>query len=102
ETFIQGSKKLKEFFTELVSDKDQLGDDPLEYMMQMLTANDFNSLLITTIYFLDEHQDLRKEHVMAILKIKGDVKHKEKKDLLIYIKNRKTLFGENRLKFFED
>ncbi|XP_073466510.1 uncharacterized protein [Aquarana catesbeiana] len=102
ETFVQGSKKLKEFFTELVSDEDQLGNDPLEYMGQMLTANDFESLQTTTIYFLNEHQDLRKEHLVTILKIKGGIKHEEKAKLLYYIENRKILFGENRLKFFED
>lgn len=44
----------------------------------------------------------RKEHLMAILKIKGGIKHEEKIKLLYYVKNRKILFGENRLKFFED
>ncbi|XP_040189709.1 uncharacterized protein LOC120921112 [Rana temporaria] len=102
EAFVQGSVKLKEFFTELVSDEDQLGVDPLEYMRQMLTATDFESLQTTTFCFLDEHKDLRKEHLMAILKIKGGIKHEEKIKLLYYVKNRKILFCENRLNFFED
>ncbi|KAM5129943.1 uncharacterized protein ACMZJ9_020395 isoform 2-T2 [Mantella aurantiaca] len=102
ELFVQGIEKLKEFFSEWVSDKHQLGEDPLKYMAQILTASDIESLRTTTVFFLNEHQDVRKEHLMAILKIKGGINREDKKNLLYYVENRKTAFGEQRLNYFED
>ncbi|XP_068110454.1 uncharacterized protein [Hyperolius riggenbachi] len=102
ELFIQGSLKLKDFFADLVSDADQLGKNPLEFMAEMLTATDSKPMQVTTQFFVHEHSDLREEHVIAILDIKGDVSRQAKQEVLFYVQNKKICFGEDRVRYFEE
>ncbi|XP_073425798.1 uncharacterized protein [Dendrobates tinctorius] len=101
EIFSNGRKKLLDFFSDMVSDNYLLPSDPLDFIFEMLTANDFASLHMTTVFFIEKHQDLREEHLSAILNIKGNLSTKEKKDLLYYIRNRQTDRHQNKLCFFE-
>ncbi|KAM4014199.1 uncharacterized protein ACNLHF_004063 [Anomaloglossus baeobatrachus] len=102
EIFSNGRKKLLDFFSDMVLDDYLLPSDPLDFISEMLTANDHTSLHTTTVFFIDKHQDLREEHLSAILTIKGNLSTKEKEDLLYYIRNRQTDRHRNKLCFFED
>ncbi|XP_056401715.1 uncharacterized protein LOC130295223 [Hyla sarda] len=101
EIFSNGSKKLQDFFSDMVLDNHLLPSNPLNFISEMLTANDHQALRTTTIFFIEEHQDLREEHLIAILNIKGNLSSKDKEDLLYYIRNRVMDRGQNKLRFFE-
>ncbi|XP_075049409.1 uncharacterized protein LOC142109209 [Mixophyes fleayi] len=102
EIFSNGSKNLLEFVSNLVSDEDLLRSNPLDFITNILTAKNHESMRTTTVYFTIEHPDIREEHLKAILDIKGNVGRKEIKDLLYYIQNKKTDNEENKLCFFKD
>lgn len=101
EVFLNGSKKLLDFFSDMVSDDYLQDSNPLDFISEMLNANDYNSLHTTTVFFIDKHQDIREEHLKAILNIKGNLSRKEKEDLLYYIHNIEMDRDQNKLCFFE-
>ncbi|XP_066461911.1 uncharacterized protein [Eleutherodactylus coqui] len=86
---------------------DQLSDDyllpsnPFDFISEILTANDYESLRTTTVFFIDKHQDVREEHLNAILNIRGNLSNNEKEDLLYYIRNREMDRDQSKLCFFE-
>ncbi|XP_063803520.1 uncharacterized protein LOC134980584 [Pseudophryne corroboree] len=102
ETFLKGSKRLQEFASNLISDENLLGSNPLDFITTILTDSDQEALRTTTAYFGLEHPDLREEHLEAILNIKGNVSRKEREDLLYYIRERKMVSMDNNPGYFED
>ncbi|XP_040268319.1 uncharacterized protein LOC120982326 [Bufo bufo] len=101
EMFSKGSRILQDCFSDMVSDHCLLSSNPLDFISEMLTANDSQSLHTTTIFFVDKHQDLREEHLNAILNIKGNLSSKEKEDLLYYIRNREMDRHQHMLCYFD-
>ncbi|XP_075471122.1 exocyst complex component 3-like [Ascaphus truei] len=101
EIFSKGSTKLQKIFVGLVADTVQL-ENPMEYISQILNGTDTESMKTTTVYFCNDHLDLREEHLTAIMDIKGTVSWQERKELLYYLKNRKADVLENKMCFFEE
>ncbi|CAH2328564.1 exocyst complex component 3-like isoform X1 [Pelobates cultripes] len=101
EAFMNGSKPLQNFFQSLVSDEVKR-KDPLQYIINILNSQDSKSLETTIAFFSNDHQDLREEHLNAILKIKGNISFTEKKRLVYFIKHRKSDHQEDKLFFFRD
>ncbi|XP_075699688.1 uncharacterized protein LOC142664489 [Rhinoderma darwinii] len=100
--FSNGRQKLQNLFSDMVSNDYLLPSNPLDYISEILMANEYESLHTTTVFFIDKHQDLREEHLNTILNIKGNLSSKEKEDLLYYIRNREMGSDQNKLCFFED
>ncbi|XP_069806470.1 uncharacterized protein [Dendropsophus ebraccatus] len=100
ERFSNGSKKLQDFFSDMVLDNRLLPGNPLNSISEMLTTNDRQALSVTTAFFIEEHQDLREEHLSAILNIKENLSSKEKEDLLHLIHRRATTCDQSKLHYF--
>ncbi|XP_071970274.1 uncharacterized protein [Engystomops pustulosus] len=102
EIFSKGSKKLLEFFSDMISTEYLLPSSPLNFISDILTTKDSKSLHTTTVFFIKEHQDLREEHLKALLNIRGNLSSNEKEDILYYKRNSEISCDQNKLGFFED
>ncbi|XP_030071168.1 exocyst complex component 3 isoform X2 [Microcaecilia unicolor] len=94
-------EKVKDTFQRCLNPDAAALGNPLIFFLDLLQATNIEAIKMTTFFFLENHSDLRKEHLSVILDLKGTVKRKERKVILDYFNGRKR-DEDQQVHFFEE